>query len=300
MTTDTVPKQASYRRRGLVDRRDGQGRRDARARAGHHAGGDHHRRGASTRRRLRDQLARGVPDQLRPGGQRRLHVHQRHGDPDEQRGLRRRPDAGRLPGRAERGLHRSRPAADRRRRGRRARHRDHGRARAATEDDAVEVGRAIARSNLFKCAVFGARSQLGPGAGRHRHHRRRLRARPDRRRLQRRPGLPRRRRSAIRASSSTCAGREVASRSTCAPAAARRRSGPTTSPTTTSRRTRSTRHDATQPRSPLTPGREGVDPDRDAALAGDLRRQDRGDQVRRQRHDRRRPEARRSPRTSCS
>ena len=26
---------------------------------------------------------------------------------------------------------------------------------AASEDDAVEVGRAIARSNLFKCAVFG-------------------------------------------------------------------------------------------------------------------------------------------------
>ena len=27
--------------------------------------------------------------------------------------------------------------------------------RAATEDDAVEVGRAVARSNLFKTAVFG-------------------------------------------------------------------------------------------------------------------------------------------------
>ena len=26
---------------------------------------------------------------------------------------------------------------------------------AATEDDAVEVGRSVARSNLFKCAVFG-------------------------------------------------------------------------------------------------------------------------------------------------
>ena len=26
---------------------------------------------------------------------------------------------------------------------------------AASEDDAVDVGRAVARSNLFKCAVFG-------------------------------------------------------------------------------------------------------------------------------------------------
>jgi glutamate N-acetyltransferase/amino-acid N-acetyltransferase len=32
---------------------------------------------------------------------------------------------------------------------------------AATEDDAVEVGRAIARSNLFKCAVFGGDPNWG-------------------------------------------------------------------------------------------------------------------------------------------
>lgn len=32
---------------------------------------------------------------------------------------------------------------------------------AATEDDAVEVGRAIARSNLFKCAVFGGDANWG-------------------------------------------------------------------------------------------------------------------------------------------
>ena len=33
---------------------------------------------------------------------------------------------------------------------------------AASEDDAVEVGRAIARSNLFKCAIFG-RTPTGAG-----------------------------------------------------------------------------------------------------------------------------------------
>ncbi len=47
---------------------------------------------------------------------------------------------------------------------------------AASEADAMEVGRAIARSNLFKCAIFRARPQLGPGAGRDRHDGRRLRA----------------------------------------------------------------------------------------------------------------------------
>ena len=32
---------------------------------------------------------------------------------------------------------------------------------AATEDDAVEVARAVARSNLFKCAVFGGDPNWG-------------------------------------------------------------------------------------------------------------------------------------------
>ena len=34
-------------------------------------------------------------------------------------------------------------------------------AQAATEDDAVEVGRAVARSNLFKAAVFGRDANWG-------------------------------------------------------------------------------------------------------------------------------------------
>ena len=64
---------------------------------------------------------------------------------------------------------------------------------AASEDDAVTVGRAVARNNLLKCAIGGVGPQLGPGAGRGRHHRRRLRPRPAQRRDQRRLGLPPRR-----------------------------------------------------------------------------------------------------------
>ena len=41
---------------------------------------------------------------------------------------------------------------------------------AATEDDAVEVGRAVARSNLFKAAVFGKDPNWGRVLAAHRHH----------------------------------------------------------------------------------------------------------------------------------
>ena len=61
---------------------------------------------------------------------------------------------------------------------------------AASEDDAVDVGRAIARSNLFKCAVFGQDPNWGQSAGCHRNHRRRLRAGAHRRRIQRCAGVP--------------------------------------------------------------------------------------------------------------
>ena len=64
---------------------------------------------------------------------------------------------------------------------------------AASEDDAVEVGRAVARNNLLKCALFGndpnwgrVLAAIGTTGGR-------VRARPARRRHQRRLGLPRRR-----------------------------------------------------------------------------------------------------------
>ena len=61
---------------------------------------------------------------------------------------------------------------------------------AATEDDAVEVGRSVARSNLFKAAVFGkdpnwgrVLASIGTTAGR-------LRPGRPRRRDERRLGLP--------------------------------------------------------------------------------------------------------------
>ena len=50
--------------------------------------------------------------------------------------------------------------------------------RAASEDDAVEVGRAVARSNLLKCAIHRRGPELGSGAGRGRHHLGGLRAGP--------------------------------------------------------------------------------------------------------------------------
>ena len=61
---------------------------------------------------------------------------------------------------------------------------------AATEDDAVEVGRSVARSNLFKAAVFGKDPNWGRVLATHRHHRRRLRPGRPRRRDERRLGLP--------------------------------------------------------------------------------------------------------------
>ena len=60
---------------------------------------------------------------------------------------------------------------------------------AATEPDAVEVGRAIARCNLLKCAIARRGPELGPGAGGCRHDQRRVRARPAERGDQRCLGL---------------------------------------------------------------------------------------------------------------
>ena len=62
---------------------------------------------------------------------------------------------------------------------------------AASEDDAVEVGRSIARSNLFKAAVFGNDPNWGRVLASHRHHAGGLRPRRPRRRDERRLGLPR-------------------------------------------------------------------------------------------------------------
>ena len=61
---------------------------------------------------------------------------------------------------------------------------------AATEDDAVEVGRSVARSNLFKAAVFGKDPNWGRVLASHRHHRGGVRPGRPRRRDERRLGVP--------------------------------------------------------------------------------------------------------------
>jgi glutamate N-acetyltransferase/amino-acid N-acetyltransferase len=64
---------------------------------------------------------------------------------------------------------------------------------AATERDAETVSRAVARSNLFKAAIFGKDPNWGPRALRRGHHRRRVRAGPAQRVHERHPDLPKRR-----------------------------------------------------------------------------------------------------------
>ena len=104
---------------------------------------------------LAGSAGRGVPAQLRTGGQRRLHVHQRHRDRDEQRS---RPGSHPEPADLQAALTEvcldlAQQLIDD----------AEGAAHsitisvtgAATEADAVEVGKSVARNNLFKCAVFG-------------------------------------------------------------------------------------------------------------------------------------------------
>jgi glutamate N-acetyltransferase/amino-acid N-acetyltransferase len=77
-----------------------------------------------------------------------------------------------------------------------------GSSHAATEDDALEVARAVARNNLFKCAIFGNDPNWGrilAAVG----TTRRPSTRSPRRDDQRRPGLPGRAASATTARSST-------------------------------------------------------------------------------------------------
>ena len=67
-------------------------------------------------------------------------------------------------------------------------HRDHGASARPPRTTRSTVGRAVARNNLFKCGALRQRPQLGPGAGRRRHHRRARSTRPGRRGHQRRAG----------------------------------------------------------------------------------------------------------------
>ena len=113
---------------------------------------------------------------------------------------------------------------------------------AASEDDAVEVGRSVARNNLFKAAIFGNDPNWGrvlAGIG---TTQRRVRPRRPRRRDERRVGVPRGRprpRTRRRVDLTGARGERDHR-----PQGRRRRaprSGPTTSPTTTSTRTAPTR-----------------------------------------------------------
>ena len=104
---------------------------------------------------LDTRAARRDPGQLRPARLRRLHVDQRHRHRDGQRRQRHHAVARRLHRGAHPGLHRPRHAAARATpRAPTTRSRSPC-CNAASEDDAVEVGRSVARSNLFKAAVFG-------------------------------------------------------------------------------------------------------------------------------------------------
>ena len=99
--------------------------------------------------------ARGDPGQLRPARLRRVHVDQRHRDGAGQRGQRHHAERSRTSPHAltqactDLAMQLLKDAEGA----------DHEIAitvlNAATEDDAVEVGRSVARSNLFKAAVFG-------------------------------------------------------------------------------------------------------------------------------------------------
>ena len=203
MTTDSVSKQAVVEGAGWIDRRHGQGRRHARTPARHDARRDHHRRRRPGRRPRRG-TARGHPGQLRPARLRRLHVHQRH---RHRHGQRRQRDHA-----AAVGLHRrAHPGSAPTWRcscSRDAEGADHDIAittlNAASEDDAVEVGRSVARSNLFKAAVFGkdpnwgrVLASIGTTAGG-------LRPRRPRRRHERRLGLQELRRRTPTPPPSTC------------------------------------------------------------------------------------------------
>ena len=166
---------------------------------------------------------------------------------------RRRADARR---RGRRGLRRPRPPAGRRRRGRHARTSRSTVVHAADEARRRRrSARAVARSNLLKCAIHGEDPNWGRVLAAVGTTDADVRARPARRRDQRRLGLPGRRGRPRTATQVDLSGREVAITIDLARRRRRRpRSGPTTSPPRTSTRTRRTRHErADAPRRAGTP-----------------------------------------------
>ena len=235
----------------------------------------------------RRRPAVGHRDDLRPGRLRRLPVDQRHRGPARVRrvGRRRRtPTSSRPP--VDRGLREPRAPARRRRRGRPPRHRHRG-ALGGQRGRRARGGPLGRAQQPVQVRGLRQRPQLGPRARRRRHHRRRRSTRTS---------------STSRSTASRSAGpaawARTARSSTSPPRevhvvvdlhagdAVSHRSGPTTSPTTTSTRTRPTpaedradrRPTATDPPSTALRGhigaaalrvaqRQGPDPGRGAALA---------------------------------
>ena len=217
MTTDTVSKQVVVEGSGWSIGGMAKGAGHARPAAGHHAGRAHHRRRASTPRTA-DRALRAATrvsfDRLDSDGCMST---------NDTVTLLASGASGITPDRG--GLHRGADRActdlamqllaD-------AEGADHEIAitvlHAATEDDAVEVGRSVARSNLFKTAVFGkdpnwgrVLASIGTTDGR-------LRPGRPRRRDERRLGLPQRRRPTRTRPTSTWSSARSASPSTSRPA----------------------------------------------------------------------------------
>ncbi len=189
MTTDSVSKQVVVEGAGWSIGGMAKGAGMLAPAARHHARRPHHRRRRAGRR-PRHRAAGRHPGQLRPARLRRLHVHQRHRDrawPAAPAGSR--PS---LPDFTEALTQACTDLAMQLLRD--AEGADHEIAitvlNAATEDEAVEVGRSVARSNLFKAAVFGKDPNWGRVLASIGTTQAAVRPRRPRRRDERRLGLP--------------------------------------------------------------------------------------------------------------
>ena len=245
----------------------------------------------------RRRPARRDPRDLRPARLRRLHVDQRLGRADGVGGERcraRRDDC--FAAALTRALPRPGPPAPARRRGLRARHRDHGPRR---RDRGRRARGRAGRSRGATCssARSSARTRTGDGSSPRSARRRPRSTRPTSTSRSTASGSAATAASAQTATSSTCTARDVTVEIDLKSGRARgdgldQRPDPRVRPRELGVRVMSRDLD----RRP----RQGGHADRGAAVAGALPRQDRRDQVRRQRDDRRRRSSARSPKTSSS
>ncbi len=190
MTTDTVAKQAVVDGAGLVGRRHGQGRRHARP-------GSWPRCSSSSPPTPSPRQTTSTPRCApRPGSASTGSTPTAACPPTTPSPLLASgasgitPTAARPHRRPDAGLHRPRPAAARGRRGRRPRHRDHACCTPPPRTTRSRSPASVARSNLFKAAVFGNDPNWGRVLAQHRHDAGGVRPRRPRRRDQRRLGLP--------------------------------------------------------------------------------------------------------------